>query len=79
MRRVGQVRAGLPARRPRRLLALHPSRRRSVTDPVEEAAERLADNLRDWVAALEILKLGPAEVRLLANLRSTLAEWETDR
>lgn len=55
-----------------------------MTEDVDAAAlarldsefEQLADALRDFIAALEEEpSLGPAEARLLVNLRGTLADW----
>ena len=44
---------------------------------IARAAEELADSLRELIAALEESpSLGPAEERLLVNLRGTLAEWD---
>jgi hypothetical protein len=48
---------------------------------IESAGEsgRLAQALRDLIAALEESpSLGPAEERLLVNLRNTLEEWEAE-
>jgi hypothetical protein len=44
---------------------------------LDRVAEKLADSLRDLIAALEEQpSLGPAETTLLDNLRRTLAEWD---
>jgi hypothetical protein len=43
---------------------------------LDRTAEQLAEALRGLIAALEEEpSLGPAEARLLVNLRGTLAEW----
>lgn len=42
-------------------------------------AEKLAEHVRDLIAALEALPdLSAAELHLLENLRRTLADWEAD-